>query len=232
MLIGACNSMLYPFLPRQAGFLGSLKGAATDLYATQQSTGLLTDGGAAFMSFLQRTTPKILETKEDSRLDMETKLKTICMAFMQATSRAMTAPLQSFLVKVDALGVDAKKTLSSQAFATPEKVRALVAETTGQMRTQMASVTKSTSVYGIFDIVLGADSRGVLTATPLHRARVWRALRAQRALLCARACWMLTWFLCRFPSLCLGFDSTLQVPRHQDGPDPAGPDPGQHRRRV
>ena len=130
-----------------AGFLGSLKGAATDLYATQQSTGLLTDGGAAFLSFLQRTTPKILETKEDSRLDMETKLKNICMAFMQAASRTMTAPLQSFLVKVDALGEDAKKTLSAQAFATPEKVRALVAETTGQMRTQMASVTKSTSVY-------------------------------------------------------------------------------------
>lgn len=130
-----------------AGFLDSLKGAATDLIAAQQSKGIFGDGGAAIFSFLQRTTPRMLETKEDSRLDLESKLKEVCMEFMQSYSRAMIAPLQSFMVKVDALSESAKTDLRNQSFSSPEKVHTLVAEATGQMRTQVATARSTLTVY-------------------------------------------------------------------------------------
>lgn len=81
------------------GFLATLRHAATDLL-TSPKTSVFADTTGSILSFLQRTTPQILETKEDARQLLEDKLRNACMAFITDTCRKSTTSINSFLVMV------------------------------------------------------------------------------------------------------------------------------------
>eukprot|EP00053_Salpingoeca_punica_P018510 m.181918 g.181918 ORF g.181918 m.181918 type:complete len:779 (-) comp17449_c0_seq1:1349-3685(-) len=101
----------------------------------------------AFLSFLSEGVPSIMEMHTDSRKELDSLLKITCQEFMKSTSRLMTAEINSFLVKVDALPPAAKATLSQQPFATPEKLREIVVSSDNILRQETQTVVGALRVY-------------------------------------------------------------------------------------
>jgi hypothetical protein len=147
------------------GFLSSLKGATADLIEHRST--MLSDATATLFNFLQRTTPRILESKENSSVDLEKKLKQYCLEYIADASRAAVANLNSFNVMVDALPEQARLQLPTHPSATPAKVRELVGTATAAMQTEVASLPTTASAYldtKTVEVLVGQVQGNVFTA--------------------------------------------------------------------
>jgi len=147
------------------GFLTSLRGATVDLI--EHRTSIFTDASATIFNFLQRTTPKVLETKEDTSVNLENKLKQFCLEYIAEETRSAIAQLNSFNVMVDALPEDKRAQLASQPAAAPEKLRELVDASTQSMRGVVETMAAGAGTYldkKTADILVGQVRTNLLSA--------------------------------------------------------------------
>ncbi|GAB4817343.1 hypothetical protein N2152v2_004389 [Parachlorella kessleri] len=86
----------------------------------------------AVVQLMSRGGPRVRESALDSKKDLERQLKATCEAFIMHVTKLVVEPMLSFITKVTAVkvaqqGADAAKPLREQAFASPERLAAVVA---------------------------------------------------------------------------------------------------------
>nr|KAG5697557.1 hypothetical protein BaRGS_019778 [Batillaria attramentaria] len=107
----------------------------------------------ALLQFVLEGTPQVTEMFIDSKRDVDQQLKTTCEDFISHVTQQFTAPLQTFLSRANVV-VTMKKddgtqrvVLRTQPFATPEKVHDVAMETYRNIKTRLAGVQRSMSLY-------------------------------------------------------------------------------------
>ncbi|KAK7484256.1 hypothetical protein BaRGS_00024505 [Batillaria attramentaria] len=107
----------------------------------------------ALLQFVIEGTPQVTEMFIDSKRDVDQQLKTTCEDFISHVTQQFTAPLQTFLSRANVV-VTMKKddgtqrvVLRTQPFATPEKVHDVAMETYRNIKTRLAGVQRSMSLY-------------------------------------------------------------------------------------
>eukprot|EP00250_Pteridium_aquilinum_P014593 c22082_g2_i1 orf=45-2297(-) len=123
-------------------------------------------GQASFFDFASRSTfarafsPRVTENQLDAKKDLEKTLKSTCEQFIMSITKLAVEPMLSFITKVTAVkvsmtatmrsgdvGIDARKSLKNQAFATPEKVAEMVTKVDDAIRKDLPSVVNKMKLY-------------------------------------------------------------------------------------
>ncbi|XP_076096896.1 conserved oligomeric Golgi complex subunit 3-like isoform X2 [Mytilus galloprovincialis] len=107
----------------------------------------------AVLQFILEGTPQVTEYFVDSKRDVDQELKKTCEEYIHYVTELFISPLQMFLSRANVV-ISMKSeeniksvSLSSQPFATPEKIHDIVAETYKNMKTQLVSVHRSMALY-------------------------------------------------------------------------------------
>lgn len=107
----------------------------------------------AVLQFILEGTPQVTEYFVDSKRDVDQELKRTCEEYIHHVTELFISPLQMFLSRADVV-ISMKDeeniksiTLSSQPFATPEKIHDIVAETYKNIKSQFVSINRSMALY-------------------------------------------------------------------------------------
>ncbi|KAH7331555.1 hypothetical protein KP509_20G040200 [Ceratopteris richardii] len=123
-------------------------------------------GQASFFDFASRTgfarafSPRVTENQLDAKKELEKTLKSVCEQFIMSITKLAVEPMLSFITKVTAVkvsmaanirsgvtGDDTRKSLKSQAFATPEKVAEMVSKVNDSIKEDLPSVANKMKLY-------------------------------------------------------------------------------------
>ncbi|KAM0949240.1 putative oligomeric Golgi complex, subunit 3, cullin repeat-like-containing domain superfamily [Dioscorea sansibarensis] len=111
-------------------------------------------------SLARTLSPRVLESQIDARKELEKSLKTSCEEFIMSVTKLVVDPMLSFVTKVTAVkvalsaGNQAQKSdsllskpLTSQAFATPDKVAELIQKVGGAIQQDLPNVMNKMKLY-------------------------------------------------------------------------------------
>lgn len=103
----------------------------------------------ALGALLTRSTPKVRDVVVDAKADVEARLKAACEQFIMAATKAAVESVLSFITKVTAVRVSTqpRKPLAEQAFAAPDKAKAVVERATQALLGELKPMVAAMRLY-------------------------------------------------------------------------------------